>query len=161
MRPALLAKVRRLGAGTPEPAFTAIVVHLKAGTSEADVTLRKNAVLKLESYVRGLVAAGTSPSVVVLGDFSTAPTEATGPEIMAPFVGNPSAYDLPTWSAVEPFTFIPDKLAQDQIINTSALREERGGEEPVVERLDQKVSGYEMRVSDHLPVVLKFPFKKR
>lgn len=161
LRPPLRAKVRRLGAGEPEPAFTAIVVHLKAGVADTDVATRKSAVLKLEAYVASEIAGAGSDEVIVLGDFNTAPTDASGAEIMAPFLSNPSTYDTPSWSVSAPFTYIPNKIALDHILHTAALREERANAVPTVERLDQTVSGYDMRVSDHLPLVLKFPFKKR
>lgn len=162
LRPPLRAKVRRLGAGEPEEAFTAIVVHLKAGVADTDIATRKNAVMKLEAYVASEVAGpGTSAEVIVLGDFNTAPTDGSGAEIMAPFLSKTAAYDTPSWSANAPFTYIPNKIALDHILHTAALREERAGATPTVERLDQTVSGYDMRVSDHLPLVLKFPFKKR
>jgi len=160
-RPPLLARVRRVGAGTPEDAFTAIVVHLKAGVSESDVAQRKSAVMKLEAYVRDQVTGAGSAEVIVIGDFNTAPTDTGGPDVMAPFLGASTLYDVPTWSPTAPFSFIPAKIAIDHVVHTAALREERGDEKPTLERLDQTVPGYDMRVSDHLPVVLKFPFKKR
>lgn len=161
LRPPLRAKVRRLGAGEPEAAFTAIVVHLKAGVADTDVATRKNAVMKLEAHVASEVAGPDSDEVIVLGDFNTAPTDTSGAEIMAPFLGKTAAYDTPSWSLTAPFTYIPNKIALDHVVHTAALREERAGATPTVERLDQTVSGYDMRVSDHLPLVLKFPFKKR
>lgn len=158
-KPPLLAKVRRIGAGDPVPAFTAIVLQLRQGTSTEEMTMRQNAVQKLETYVRNLVAAGEA-EVIVLGDFASAPTDASGPTIMAPFTSS-ADYDVPTFMPSSPFTYIPDKTAVDQILHTKALREERGSEKPTVERMDQTVTGYDMRVSDHLPVVLRFPFIKR
>jgi endonuclease/exonuclease/phosphatase family metal-dependent hydrolase len=138
--------------------FTAIVVHLKAGTAAEDRQRRHDAMITLERHVRELVDGGAD-KVVVLGDYNEILTSQAGRDVFAPFLAAPDRYAVQTDDLAQggAFTFVPTGRMLDHIVTTSGFAADVGDSEPVIPRLDLEVSDYVDRVSDHLPVALSLP----
>jgi endonuclease/exonuclease/phosphatase family metal-dependent hydrolase len=139
--------------------FTAITVHLKAGGGFEDRERRTEAVIRLESHIRSLVDGLADDDVILLGDFNDVLTEASGREVFAPLLNSPARYsvlseDIPASTA----SFIPSSRTLDHIIVTASLNDEVAGRDAEVAELDRAIGSFEATVSDHLPVVLSFPF---
>lgn len=132
--------------------FTAIVLHLKAGTGANDRARRRDAMQELGAYIENLTGAGED-RVLLLGDFNEdfATTDALG--VWAPVLDNPDLYDLHTAELDEnSFSFIPWPRLIDHVVTTDGLT---GGVNSRTEipTLEQEINGYTSSISDHRPVV--------
>jgi endonuclease/exonuclease/phosphatase family metal-dependent hydrolase len=143
------------GDGSPVP-LVAIGVHFKAGTGTTDSERRAASFVLLEEHVRGLVEAGQE-NVIVMGDFNEN-FDGSGTQNWAPFAEDAARYTVRTLPLDQQGlgSFIPAGIMLDHIVTTSALSDEVGSERVILPPLTQDVSGYQTRVSDHLPVVLSF-----
>ncbi|HWM86373.1 MAG TPA: endonuclease/exonuclease/phosphatase family protein [Kofleriaceae bacterium] len=138
--------------------FTAIVLHLKAGTATEDRQRRREAMVTLEQHVRGLVDGG-SDKVVILGDYNEILTSEAGRGVFAPFLDAPELYTVETDELAQTgaFSFVPSERMLDHIVTTTGLDSELGASEAIIPRLDLEVDDYVDRVSDHLPVAISLP----
>lgn len=152
----LMARFRYQRAGAPPQQLAVVVVHLKAGLTDADYTIRRRQVLNLEAEVRARVTGG-DPMLVVMGDFNEDPSEPRGPETLAPFLGSPERYTLQT-APLAPFdTTHSGGRFIDHILTTRALTDVVGSRVPVVVHLERSIPGYARFLSDHIPVALSVP----
>lgn len=140
-----------------------IGVHLKAGTTTDDRSRRIDALATLETYLRGQVDGGYEDDIVILGDFNEVLTDAASQAVFGDLYSDPTRYKIQTRSYAQSggITYLGfGGRDLDHIITTSALEPElSNGGELVVLRLDQMFGGYDPLLSDHLPVVLKFPLR--
>lgn len=141
--------------GSGPISFVAIGVHFKAGRTGEDFDRREASFELLEAHVADLVSAGIS-RVVILGDFNEH-FDNSGTQNWAPFAAS-AAYEVHTRALDEAGqgSFLPGDVMLDHIVTTSGFADAVGGRSAVMPRVDQDVSGYETRISDHLPVTLGF-----
>lgn len=144
-------------------AFDVIGVHLKAGVTTDDRSRRTEAMMKLEAFLRLQVDGGGEDEVTILGDFNEVITDAASQAVWSPIYGATDRYKVQTAAYAQGggITYINyGGRDLDHIVTTAGLEAElANGGELVVPRLDQTFSGYETLLSDHLPVVLRFPLR--
>ena len=139
-----------------------IGVHLKAGVNLDDRERRRQALIKIDAHLREQIDGGGEDEVVVLGDFNEVVSDATGQSVMAPLLGAPDRYQVQTapYAQGGGITYLGfGGRDLDHIVTTAGLAAELTGGQLVVPRLDQTFNGYQGLLSDHLPVVLKFPLR--
>jgi endonuclease/exonuclease/phosphatase family metal-dependent hydrolase len=150
--------------GVHAPLQLSIVgVHLKAGVTTEDRARRVEALSKMETYLRGQVDGGYEDELVVLGDFNEVVTDSVSQAVFGPLYTDTTRYQLQTapYAQAGGITYLGfGGRDLDHIITTAGLDAElANGGELVVLRLDQMFGGYDPLLSDHLPVVLKFPLR--
>jgi endonuclease/exonuclease/phosphatase family metal-dependent hydrolase len=137
-------------------------VHLKAGVTADDRDRRREALIKLDTYLRAQVDGGGEDDVVVLGDFNEVVTDAAGQATLAPLLGAPDRYTWQTAAYAQSggITYLGfGGRGLDHIVTTAGLATETAGAELTVPRLDRIFGGYEPLLSDHLPVALTLPLR--
>lgn len=144
-------------------AFDVIGVHLKAGVTTEDRERRREAISKLDAFMRYQIDTGGDDEIAVLGDFNEVITDAPSQAVWLPLYGATDRYKVQTaaYAQAGGITYVNyGGRSLDHIVTTAGLEAElAGGGELVVPRLDQTFGGYENLLSDHLPVVLKFPLR--
>lgn len=158
-RPALRATFTVDDGVHPVVDFVAIAVHLKAGSSTEDRDRRTQAMVELEDYVTQLVAEGSEPEVLVLGDCNEVLTSSDGLAVFEPWREPAGDYTIQTLDLANSGeeTFLPSGAILDHQITTAGFSDELSGASVVIPHLDEQYSSYEYAVSDHLPVVLRMP----
>lgn len=139
--------------GAPVLDFTAIVVHLKAGTDQEDRDRRRAAMSLLDGYIRAQMAGAGDDQVVLLGDFNESFETAAALGVWAPVMDNPDIYDLHTEDLpADEFSFVPWERLLDHVVTTDPLT---GGASTHTEiaPLEMQINGYTVSVSDHRPVI--------
>lgn len=152
-RPAFQVPLTWTGPGDPLELFV-IGLHLKAGETSADRAERTGAVAQLEQYVSNLVDGSGLDNIIMLGDYNET-LDSSGQAVFEP-LRDASRYTIetqPNYSAGEA-TFISSDAIIDHIVTTNALSSAVGAARAVIPRLNNVVSDYRGRVSDHLPVTL-------
>ena len=140
--------------------FEVIGVHLKAGVTEADAARRRQAVIELDGMLRAQIDGGGEAEVVVLGDYNERVVVDEDRAILAPLLTAPDRYTVRTEAAalaggISYLGFGGSLL--DHITTTAALDARWVNARLEIQRIDQQITGYSRRVSDHLPVVLIVP----
>ncbi len=139
-----------------------IGVHLKAGVSTEDRDRRREAMIKIDDMLRAQVDGGGEDEIVILGDFNEVVSDSVGQEVFAPLLSAPDRYNVQTADYAQRggITYLGfGGRDLDHIVTTSGLADELVGGTVVVPRLDMTFSGYQILLSDHLPVVLKIPLR--
>jgi endonuclease/exonuclease/phosphatase family metal-dependent hydrolase len=138
--------------------FTAVVVHLKAGVEAEDRERRAAALTAIEAYLRTIEDGAGDPDVVVLGDFNQPIVSEVDDAVWAPIVGAPERYAVLTEALADDgeASYLPfgGKLI-DHLVVTAGF--ELGAADVVVPHLQDYPLDYTDTVSDHLPVVARFP----
>lgn len=139
--------------------FLLIGVHLKAGLDFEDRERREAAVVALEGYVRNQVETGDEDEIIIAGDFNEVLTTSAGQAVMSPWLDAPDSYDMRTsdLATAGEVSFIPSFVILDHLVTTAGLSAEIGAGQTVIPHLHQEMPGYEVDISDHLPVVLSIP----
>lgn len=135
-----------------------IGVHLKAGVDAADADRRAAAAVALDGYLRGRIADGAEPDLIVLGDYNDQFVSPDGAQVLAPLAAT-DVYRVRTRAAAEAgaASFLPSGKVIDQIVTTASLDPVIGDRAAVFPPLDQQFPGYQDVISDHLPAVLSLP----
>jgi endonuclease/exonuclease/phosphatase family metal-dependent hydrolase len=137
--------------------FTAIVLHLKAGVAGEDQARRTGALVTLEAHLR-TIEDGRDPDVIVLGDYNQGREDAGDDRAWAPILSAPDRHTLLTEAAADrgEVSYLPHggRLIDHAVVNAGF---ELGAAEVVVPRLDREGIDYQRDISDHLPVVVRFP----
>ena len=139
--------------------FELIVLHLKAGGSQSDLDRRREAARLLKEYLDAEIAGGGEKDYILAGDWNDALTDP--PEFSAfsifldsedyQFLTAPLAGDNVNASYPSLLSFIDHIL-----VSEDALAEYAGGSIHT-ERLDEVYSNYFTLISDHRPVMARFP----
>jgi exonuclease III len=139
--------------------FILIVVHLKAGDGSQDIERRRRAASELKDYMDARIASGAEKDYVVAGDWND--------EIDDPELYNSFSVFLDS----EDYCFLTTALTGDDrdasyphfdslidhiLISADAL-DESAGARVTTQRLDDVYAGYAQYVSDHRPVMARFP----
>jgi len=137
--------------------FTAIAIHLKAGTDTEDRERRTAAIALLEDHLRDSVNGAADEDIVLLGDFNEVLTNTQARAVFAPLF-DAGRYTVQTDSLPASSTsFIPAEITLDHIVTTISLADEIGSQQASIPELDRSIGSFDVVVSDHLPVVLSLP----
>lgn len=138
--------------------FTAIALHLKAGTGGDDTARRAAALVTLEAHLRSLADGSGDPDFIVLGDFNQERLDAGDDAVWAPFVGAPERYEILTEAAADAgetsYLSFGGRLIDHAVVNQGF---ELGAAEVAIPRLEDQPINYTDSISDHLPVIVSFP----
>lgn len=154
-RPPLLV---HLGAG--DLSIDLVGVHLKAGTAPEDRARRAEAVRDLDAWIRAQVDGGGEDEVIVLGDFNSTLEADDLADVWPPLLDATDRYRVRTTelAADDQASFLPAHVLLDHIVTTAGLVDEVGARAAIIPDVATHVARYEDDVSDHVPVVLSFPF---
>jgi endonuclease/exonuclease/phosphatase family metal-dependent hydrolase len=143
---------------TPPFDFDFVVVHLKAYFDAESEDRRRKACIALEAWVRGRVASGGDPDVVIAGDWNDSLGDAPADNVFQVFLDAPDDYRFLTFPLIdtENGSYIPYNSLIDHIMVTSDALTEYGTGTTSVIPLDSTVPDYQANVSDHRPVVSRF-----
>ncbi len=150
IRPAMRARVTPVNGDD----FLFVLLHLKAGTTVADEQQRQAQVADLDAWIQ----AHPEADVVIAGDWNVAPGDAMAASVMAPFLGSPARYDVPSWDLAlgGEVTFLPADVMLDHVAYTEPVALAVPAVPPVqVLHLDETIASYVNDVSDHRPLVLR------
>ncbi|RZA25285.1 MAG: hypothetical protein EOP10_07315 [Proteobacteria bacterium] len=130
-----------------------IIVHLKAFGDEDSAQRRERANIALQGYAADLLANEPKLQIVLLGDFNQPLGTPLEREVFRPWFDRPETYSVKTDSNVKKndysffgnafFSFIDHIIASNNFVM----------EEPMVPKLQTKISDFELHASDHLPVI--------
>jgi len=157
-RPPLVADVvaQRSGARFD---FVLIVLHLKAGSDSDDRARRQEAVEKLKAYLDDEIASGQEKDYLVVGDWNDE-LDDTGDNVFTAFLQDPESYRFLTASLTGKTQYASypryGTLIDHILISQDALAEYQAGSTETL-RLDEEVDGYDIKISDHRPVMAVFP----
>jgi len=140
--------------------FRLIVIHLKAGADSVDLRRRREAAKKLKGYIDSQVVSSAERDFVVAGDWNDRIDDPQSENAFTVFIEDSLNYRFLT----SPLTKDPhlasyprySSLIDHILISRDAFDEYRGGETTTL-RLDDEMFNYLQQVSDHRPVMAKFP----
>jgi len=157
-RPPLVAQVVAQRSGVRFD-FVLIVLHLKAGSNADDRDRRQEAVEKLKAYLDDEIASGQEKDYLVVGDWNDQLDDA-GDNVFTAFLEDPESYRFLTAALAgkQLQASYPryGTLIDHILVSQDALAEYDGGSTETL-RLDEEVDGYEIKISDHRPVMAAFP----
>lgn len=156
-RPPIKAHVTVNGT-TPPFDFDFVVVHLKAYFDAESEDRRRKACIALDAWVRGRIANGADPDVVIVGDWNDRLGDEPEHNVFQVFLDAPDDYHFltfPLFTAGET-SYIPYPSLIDHILVTSDALAEYGTGSTYVIPLETTVPDYQANVSDHRPVVSRF-----
>ena len=137
-----------------------LVLHLKALSDPDSQARRAAAIVKLDGWLRGQLAAAPERQFLLVGDWNDELTDAGSDNVFAPMLARPEAYDfltLPLAQDPEATTYIPiDGSFIDHMLLTRNALDDWGAGVTQVVHLDDSVPGYRSVISDHRPVLTKF-----
>jgi endonuclease/exonuclease/phosphatase family metal-dependent hydrolase len=154
-RPPLHVTVRTQGI-----ALDVVVLHLKA-LSDADSQARRAAaIVDLDTWLRGQLAAAPERQFLLVGDWNDELTDAGADNVFAPMLAQPETYDfltLPLAQDPDATTYIPiDGSFIDHMLLTDNALDDWGAGVTTVVHLDESIPDYRSVISDHRPVLTKF-----
>ncbi len=140
--------------------FRLIVIHLKAGADSVDLRRRREAAQKLKEYIDSQVASSAEKDFVVAGDWNDRIDDPPDENAFTVFIEDSLNYRFLT----SPLTKDPhltsyprySSLIDHILISRDAFDEYTGGKTTTL-RLDDEIFNYLQQVSDHRPVMAKFP----
>jgi endonuclease/exonuclease/phosphatase family metal-dependent hydrolase len=140
-------------------AFVAIAIHLKAGVEREDRERRTAALATLAGHLRDVEESSGVRDVLALGDFNqTLLDEPSDADVWGPIVADATRYDVLSRPAAEDgeVSYLPfgGHLLDHGVASTGFVL---GTPEVVVPHLDEQPIDYTDLVSDHRPIVFRFP----
>jgi exonuclease III len=140
--------------------FVLIVLHLKAGSDPDDRARRSEAVQKLKDYLDDQISSRQEKDYIVAGDWNDELDDPLGVNVFTPFLENPEEYRFLTESLAGKLqdASYPSygTLIDHILISQDAFSEFDSGHIETL-RLDDEVAGYDIKISDHRPVMAVFP----
>lgn len=140
--------------------FSLIVIHIKAGTLSVDLSRRQRAAQKLKVYIDSQIASSDEKDFIVAGDWNDQINDPPEENAFTVFIEDSLNYLFLTRSLTKDPNFVSyprySSLIDHILISRDALEEYTGGETTTL-RLDEEVYNYLQEVSDHRPVMAKFP----
>jgi endonuclease/exonuclease/phosphatase family metal-dependent hydrolase len=139
--------------------FTLIVLHLKARGDAESVQRRKDAIIKLEDYVKNKIMQGGDPDYVIAGDWNDELGDVQDNNVFVPFLKDSlysfltEQYDKRFKQNNTDYSFIGGNFQSliDHIMITAAIDTLYNHQTQIL-KLDQFFTQYESEVSDHRPV---------
>jgi len=140
--------------------FVLIDLHLKAGSNGDDQARRLEAVEKLKVYLDDQIASGEEKDYIAAGDWNDELDDPTGSNVFLAFLQDPADYQFLTASLIgnQQAVSYPryGSLIDHILISQDAFDEYQAGWTETL-RLDEEVEGYDIKISDHRPVMAVFP----
>ncbi|MBA3398056.1 MAG: endonuclease/exonuclease/phosphatase family protein [Deltaproteobacteria bacterium] len=132
--------------------LTVVSVHLKAMIDLDSRDRRRRAVIALEAWLAGRRAAGDK--VIVVGDWNDDIDASRDRNVFLPLLDQPDAYAALTLDAAHrhEFSYIPFRRLIDHLVATREAADQFPALAVDPIRLDETITGYATRVSDHRPV---------
>ena len=158
-RPPLITYVEVKKEGKVVFNFSLIVNHLKAFGDTESVARRREACLKLKEYIDNQILNSADPDFVMLGDFNDRLNDPTDLNVFNPFLLDPMQnYIFLTEPLTDQATYIGDSgnVIDHILISRDTLEEYQGGS-TVILKLETEFEAYTTVVSDHRPVLSRFP----
>lgn len=134
--------------------FVAIVLHLKAMVDDDSEARRRDAVEKLDVYLRMQLENGEQDDFMLLGDLNDKIDDPPQWNVFGPFLDAPDTYSFLTKGEAESgdYSYIPFTSLIDHIMVTNGALAELGSDSAQIFHLEDEIGAYESTVSDHLPV---------
>jgi len=157
-RPPLSAFVEVKDADTTKYSFNIIVLHLKAsgyGDEQDNIRRRREACLKLESYISEEIQSGADADFIVLGDWNDELDDNGNDNVFLPFLNQSNLYLFLTLGVNDVSYPSYNSLIDHILITADSFAEYNSGELDIL-KLDNEIYGYDQDVSDHRPVVARF-----
>lgn len=157
-RPPLVAFVQVKDSKGAKFDFNLIVLHLKASGGLDNEARRRAACEKLKEHIDLEIAAGADPDFIVAGDWNDVLTDSAEQNVFKVFLDNPDQYYFLTAPITDRYSYISTtyKSLIDHILITSdALTDYDSGLTEVL-YLDEQITGYSAKISDHRPVLAVF-----
>lgn len=156
-RPPLVAFVEVKENNTVVFDFILIVNHLKAfGDSESEER-RRNACIKLKDYIDTSILSGSEKDVIVLGDLNDEIDVPPADNVFTVFLDDSNNYRFLTADLSSQYSYPGYNSLIDHILITSDSQAEYTGGEIRILSLDKEFPEYSTEVSDHRPVMARFP----
>lgn len=140
--------------------FRLVVLHLKAGRTQADFAQRRATCRLLKAYIEDEIASGREQRFIVVGDWNERLDEAPAFNSLQAFIDDSLSYTFLTWpfrSSSYHASHIASGRVIDHLLITAGARPDYSGGRTETIRLDDEMTGYEAVVSDHRPVAAWFP----
>lgn len=138
--------------------FTLIVNHLKAMGEVQDIARRKDACNKLKDYIDTQIIASEDPDCILLGDLNDSIDDPAAQNVFTVFLEDSLNYKFLTGPIVDQASYIGsfNSLIDHLLITDNTLQEYQGGDTRVL-YLEQEFGLYTSFISDHRPVLARFP----
>jgi endonuclease/exonuclease/phosphatase family metal-dependent hydrolase len=139
--------------------FKLIVLHLKASGGSTNTDRRRRACQLLRQYMDSQIAGSQEKDFIVAGDWNDELDDRPEQNAFNAFIDNPD-YEFLTWLLVGDPQSVSypssGRLIDHILVSEDALDEHYQGSVTTL-RLDDELSTYLSQVSDHRPVMAKFP----
>ena len=138
--------------------FTLIVNHLKAMGETQDIARRKDACNKLKNYIDTQIMTSGDPDCILLGDLNDSIDDPVDQNVFNVFLEDSVNYAFLTTPIVDQASYIGsfNSLIDHLLITENTRQEYQGGETNVL-YLEKEFSLYTNYISDHRPVLARFP----
>jgi exonuclease III len=140
--------------------FVLIVMHLKAGGDTEDFNRRRDAVEKLKTYLDEQITYSAEKDYIVAGDWNDELDDPAYDNAFLALLNDSPKYQFLTVPLAGQYNSASypayGNLIDHILISQDALTEYQGGTTKTL-RLDDELSDYLSKVSDHRPVMSAFP----
>ena len=138
--------------------FTLIVNHLKAMGDVTDIERRKDACNKLKNYIDTEIITSGDQDCILLGDLNDSIDDPVAQNVFTVFLEDSLNYKFLTGPIVNQASYIGsfNSLIDHLLITENTWQEYQGGETSVL-YLEKEFSLYTNYISDHRPVLARFP----
>ena len=157
-RPPLSAFVEVKDLDSTKYSFNIIILHLKAsgfGDEQDNIRRRKEACIKLESYISQEIQSGADADFIVLGDWNDELDDDVNDNVFLPFLNQSNLYSFLTLGVTDASYPSYNSLIDHILITKDSFKEYNGGEIKVL-KLDKDIYSYDQDISDHRPVAARF-----
>lgn len=140
--------------------FHLIVLHLKAGSEDSDVSRRIAAMNRLKDYLDQYVPIASDHDWVIIGDYNDNADDPLASNIFRNFLDDTTHYRLltlplvgnPYWASYPTFNSLIDHI----LVTTDCLTEYGATGQTITLRIGDEYPRYSNIISDHRPVMSKF-----
>jgi endonuclease/exonuclease/phosphatase family metal-dependent hydrolase len=140
--------------------FYLIVLHLKAGNEDADISRRIAAMNRLKDYLDQYVPIASDHDWVIIGDYNDNADDPLASNIFRNFLDDTTHYRLltlplvgnPYWASYPPLNSLIDHI----IVTTDCLWEYGVSGQTITIRVGDEYPRYSSIISDHRPVMSRF-----
>jgi endonuclease/exonuclease/phosphatase family metal-dependent hydrolase len=153
-RPPLLLKIKAEKDGKVFD-FNLIIIHLKAYGGQENIDRRRAAADSLKSYIDEKVATEDEKDYIIAGDWNDEIDDPEWENSFNVFIADSTDYKFLTWD-VDPSYPSFNSLIDHILISKDCFDEYDDGITETL-RLDDYITNYFRDVSDHRPVMAKFP----
>lgn len=140
--------------------FSLIVLHLKAGSEDSDVSRRIAAMNRLKDYLDQYVPMASDHDWMIIGDYNDNADDPLASNIYRNFLDDTTHYRLltlplvgnPYWASYPTFNSLIDHI----MVTTDCLTEYGVSGQTITIRIGDEYPRYSYIISDHRPVMSQF-----